>query len=214
MAAKTRGSVDFSFGFGPVRDKCEISEMAGLRTILGLAVAAGALTVLAHEVVTVEPEALNSATEQRFAAEVAADDAHSARRGEARRGEARRGEARRRDARRGEEDARDGDGIPQRVAVAVRSHAGEDELTMRWADLSAEARVRELRQQYRAAMDGMGRGEGWNAHRAHADAALSALRAELYATPSGRKEHERLEKRYQAAVDRERARSASEGGGR
>ncbi|MCX4241804.1 hypothetical protein [Paraliomyxa miuraensis] len=94
----------------------------------------------------------------------------------------------------------------------MTSHPGEDELTLRWSELPAEARVRELRQQYRTAIAAMQRGADFEAHRARADAAVSALRAELYGTTSGRQEHERLEQRLQALVDRERARWAPEGG--
>lgn len=82
---------------------------------------------------------------------------------------------------------------------------------MRWNELSPEARARELRQQYGVAVAAMQSGTDFHANRAKADAAVSALRAEMYGTPSGRKEHERLEQRLEALVERERDRSVPGG---
>lgn len=76
---------------------------------------------------------------------------------------------------------------------------------MRWSELSSDARARELRKQYRAAVDAMQRGEDFDGNRARADAAVSALRAELYGTPSGREEHQKLEGRLQALVELEQS---------
>ncbi|MBL4684921.1 MAG: hypothetical protein JKY37_10055 [Nannocystaceae bacterium] len=52
---------------------------------------------------------------------------------------------------------------------------------------------------------GMEGGGVWRLEHARADAALTALRAELYATAKGRAEHLRLERRLEALVDGARA---------
>jgi hypothetical protein len=104
-------------------------------------------------------------------------------------------------------------GSPLRTAVAVTSLPGEDELTSRWAALSPEERARELRGQYREALGAMRRGADFQSNRAIAEAAVSALRAELYGTPAGREDHERLEQGLQALVERERGREDLGSGG-
>jgi len=94
--------------------------------------------------------------------------------------------------------------VPRRVVAAVRSLPGEDELTLRWSEISADDRARELREQYVAALDEMERGANFETNRARADAAVTGLRAELYGSMSGREEHQRLERRLQLLVERER----------
>ena len=95
-------------------------------------------------------------------------------------------------------------------AVAVAAVDGEDEISRRWDELQPSARVAELRAQFETAKIMLRRGEDLLAQRARADAALSALRAELYATPHGRREHQRLEAELDALLRRERVASGGE----
>ena len=82
----------------------------------------------------------------------------------------------------------------EKVAVAVEAHAGESSLSERWDEIAPAERVAALRGQLRVAMTRLHDGHDLERTRAQADAALSALRAELYPTEAGRREHERLER--------------------
>lgn len=93
--------------------------------------------------------------------------------------------------------------------VAIAAVPGEDPLSLRWDDLTGPERVGELLEAYRLALAQMRKGEDWSSAHSRADAALSALRGELYATRRGRTQHQRLERQLEELVE-----SAPASGGR
>ena len=82
-----------------------------------------------------------------------------------------------------------------RHAIAVLDHEGEDDLSQRWDELPPAQRVAELHRQFRRGVEGMQRGDGEGSS-SHSDAvaALTGLRAELYGSEEGRRQHEALER--------------------
>lgn len=97
------------------------------------------------------------------------------------------------------------------VAVAVNDHPGEDELTLRWDELPRSGRVMALTQRFKTALRAIQQGgdlDDLDRNRAEADAALAALRAEMYADPAGRDEHRRLEQQLEAMEEKTRGAQA------
>ena len=69
-----------------------------------------------------------------------------------------------------------------------------------------------LTKRFNAALQAIQRGGDLDRNRAEADAALAALRAEMYADPAGRDEHRRLEQQLEATEEKTRgARAATKG---
>jgi hypothetical protein len=74
----------------------------------------------------------------------------------------------------------------------------EDPLSARWDDLSAEERIHAARTMFREAVEDVTAGTDIERNVAIAEAALTTLRPELYASVNGQQEHQALEAELEA----------------
>ena len=95
--------------------------------------------------------------------------------------------------------------------VMVDHVSGEQPLSQRWDSLSPQQRIDELETQLHGALLAIDRNQDVVIQRARADAALSALRGELYSTEAGRARYQMLEQDLDAANERHRIRARKEG---
>lgn len=87
-----------------------------------------------------------------------------------------------------------------RVAIAV-----PDPETMRWNAMAPAERINELAESFRQAINDLQSGREVDRNLEIAEAALTALRSELYASPAGRKRHQDMEAELDEIVRRRRA---------
>ena len=114
-----------------------------------------------------------------------------------------------------EGDAKRGESMPSRKAFGPES--ADDEETRRsgprpqnsevqpedddWDELSSAERRARLEDDFSRAVEELEAGRGSPQIVAQAEGALSELRAQMYSTPSGRKEHEALEERLSTVTE-------------
>lgn len=75
-----------------------------------------------------------------------------------------------------------------RIAIAV-----QDPDTTRWNEMAPAERIDDLTESFRRAVDGLERDRDVDRNLEIAEAALTALRSELYSSPQGRERHQTME---------------------
>ena len=85
-------------------------------------------------------------------------------------------------------------------AAKAGPEPGEGVIDLKWDAMSNDARIRHLRAEFESAVEALEEGKDPAGHRRVAESALSALRAELYVSESGRNLHLAYEDRLEHAL--------------